>query len=152
MHERAANIFHESVDCMFFANFQIHFRKKQGAQKSRAIGEGTRRMYTEERPAFRAKRRYNLPFEMDLDWNAFIAAVGNQHPQAPLDKVLEIFSGIEDAALSYLLEIKWLQPGQALTDLMEVRRKAILDRAPEFIAAVNKHAAPEPITNENENE
>ncbi len=65
MHQQAAAAWHESVDCMFFAKFDQSFRKEKGAKKARATGDGKRIMFTEERPGFLAKSRFDLPSEME---------------------------------------------------------------------------------------
>jgi len=140
MDKRAAALLHESVDCMFFANFKNVYRKEKGAKKSKAEGDGTRRMFTEERPAFLAKSRFDLPFEMDLSWEAFIASVAKCVPlaKATEDKLLTLFKGHEDKAVAYLVHLKWLVEGQTLSDLLAAKRKPILSRPDDFMTAVEK--------------
>lgn len=148
MNKQAAAIFHESVDCMFFAAFKTVFRKEKGARKSKARGDGTRVIYTEERPAFMAKSRFDLPFEMDLSWDAFVTAAGACVPRASVDEIATVFKGIEAEATAYLVSIEWLAEGMTIADLPAAKRKPILAKKDSFIAAVRKFSTPEPETTE----
>lgn len=143
MNVEAAALFLESVDNMFFANYKTTYRKDKGAKKAKAYGEGRRVMFTEERPAFAAKSRFDLPFEMDLSWSGFVEAVANCVPMAKAtpDKLLELFKGMEGEALAYLVNIGWLNEGQSLADLRAVKRKPILSRPDDFLKAVRDFSA-----------
>jgi hypothetical protein len=158
MNNEAAALFLESVDNMFFANYRTTYRKEKGARKAKAYGEGKRVMFTEERPAFAAKSRFDLPFEMDLSWEEFTKAVAKCVPvaKATPDKLLALFKGMEAEALTYLIGIGWLREGQALADLPAAKRKPILSRSDDFLKAVREASAPQEeeeetiTTNENE--
>lgn len=141
MHQQAAAAWHESVDCMFFAKFDQSFRKEKGARKARATGEGKRVMFTEERPGFMAKSRFDLPAEMDLSWDDFAARAAVAKVHATQDDLARIFKGIEEDATAYLIAQGWLLEGQTFNDLKEAKRKPILNRADDFRAAVAKFAA-----------
>ena len=136
MSDRASDLLLESVDCMFFANFEQVASKEKGAKKAKMRGEGRRRMFTESRPAFAAKSRFPIPFEMDLSWDAFITAVAACVPKATTDELATLFKGREAEATAYLVNIGWLVEGQQLTDLLAVKRKPILSRKDEFLKAV----------------
>jgi AAA domain len=140
MDQRGAALLHESVDCMFFANFKTTSSKEKGAKKAKMSGDGRRRMFTEERPAFLAKSRFDLPFEMELSWDAFIEAVAKCIPTAKAteDKLLTLFKGNEIQATAYLVNIGWLEAGQELKDLLAAKRKPILSRPGDFLKAVEK--------------
>ena len=60
----AAKLVTENADIVFFV--QNH-KTVIGDDKKRAIGSGERFLYTEERPAFAAKNRFSLPFEIPFD-------------------------------------------------------------------------------------
>ncbi|MBK1883693.1 ATP-binding protein [Luteolibacter pohnpeiensis] len=143
MNERGAGLFHESVDNMFFANFKIATRKEKGSKKAKAFGEGHRVMFTEERPAFTAKSRFDLPFEMPLSWDEFAKAAAKILPieEATEDKLVTLFKGREDASTAYLTSIEWLVEGQDYTQLLAAKRKKILARPDDFIKAVDEFAA-----------
>ena len=144
MNDRAADLWREAVDCVLFANFETNFRKEQGAKKAKAFGEGKRVMFTERRPAFDAKNRFHLPFQMPLSWQAFAdaAAKAMPSPEDTEDKLAALFKGMEAEAFAYLLSIEWLEEGQPLTDIRAVNRKKILSRPDAFVAAVKKFAEP----------
>jgi len=81
LHTKAAALMQEYTDVVLFANYQtittsadVGFNKKT----TRALGSGLRRMHTSERPAFIAKNRYDLPYELPLDWRAFADAMPAQ--------------------------------------------------------------------------
>ena len=143
MNDRGAALLHESVDCMFFANFVTTATKEKGAKKAKMSGEGKRRIFTEERPAFLAKTRFDLPFEMDLSWQAFTDAVAKCVPQskATTDELVTLFKGREAEATEYLLSVGWLIEGQTLNDLLAAKRKPILSRKAEFLKAVEDFTA-----------
>lgn len=75
---RAAALLEEWADAVLFATFRVFTsREDVGFNRTvtRGIGDGTRVMYTEERPAFKAKNRYRLPPELPLDWSAFADSI-----------------------------------------------------------------------------
>ena len=143
MHQRSAALFHESVDCMFFANFKTFFRKAKGATKARATSTGERRVYTEERPAFLAKSRFDLPFEMPLSWADFAAAAAKQVTTASADELLVLLKGREDLAARYFISLGWIPEGAKAADLPAAKRKAVKNRAEEFLAALKEFEAKE---------
>jgi hypothetical protein len=136
MDQRAADLMLESVDTMMFANFEQIASKEKGAKKAKMRGEGRRRMFTEARPAFVAKSRFDIPFEMDLSWKAFADAITKCVPKATTDELAEMFKDREADATAYLVNIGWLVDGQQLTDLLAAKRKPILSRKAEFLKAV----------------
>lgn len=69
LHKSALPIFKDWVSAILFANFEVHSTKKDNREI--AIGVGDRKMYTERRPGFEAKNRFNLPKIMKFDFNEF---------------------------------------------------------------------------------
>ena len=65
----------EWADAVLFANYRTMTRKVDDGDRNTGIGTGERLMYTEERPAFQAKNRYNLPPELSFSWAAFTEAM-----------------------------------------------------------------------------
>lgn len=72
----ASAFLQEHSDIVLFANYKIGMtEEKKGDQKrKRAVGSGQRVLYTQERPAYAAKNRYNLPEQIPFDkegayWN-----------------------------------------------------------------------------------
>src|SRR5262245_59398757 len=73
INDKAAALVREAADAVLFARFETELVKTNG--KTRARGEGNRIMYTESRPGWDAKNRFNLPFVMPLDWKTFGDAI-----------------------------------------------------------------------------
>lgn len=70
LHEYVSALWREYVDCTFYAKFETLVAAKEG-EKVIVSGQGKRIMHTQARPHFQAKNRYNLPFEMPVDFRAF---------------------------------------------------------------------------------
>jgi hypothetical protein len=94
LHKRAAELASEWADIIFFANWEVFTVKTEvGFKKTvnRGTGSGRRILYSEERPAFKAKNRYGLPPRIELttpfDWAGFINFIsnGNVPITAPTD-------------------------------------------------------------------
>lgn len=69
LHKRAADLVQEWADVVGFAHYEIHtVAADVGFNKTvtRAVGAGNRVLSLEERPAFHAKNRYQLPAELPL--------------------------------------------------------------------------------------
>jgi AAA domain len=77
LHKMASALVQEHADMVLFANYKTSVTKTDVGMKkvNRGVGAGTRVIYTQERPAFLAKNRHNLPPELPLDWNALMNAV-----------------------------------------------------------------------------
>lgn len=74
INDKAAALVREAADAVLFARFETELVKANGS-KAKVRGEGNRIMYTESRPGFDAKNRFNLPFMMPLDWKTFGEAI-----------------------------------------------------------------------------
>lgn len=82
LHKRLTAYVDHWSDAVLFANYKSHVVKdKEGfAERRRAVGVGERTLFTERRPAFRAKNRYGLPAEIPLSWEAFEAGIDAAAP------------------------------------------------------------------------
>lgn len=72
LHKSAAAKIQEHSDMVLFTNYYVGVKKEDvgfNGERKRAIGNGDRILYTEERPAFLAKNRYGLPAEIPFDKN-----------------------------------------------------------------------------------
>lgn len=80
LHKLASAKAQEHADMVLFANFKTSVTSVDVGMKKvkRGVGGGTRVMYTQERPAFLAKNRHNLPAELPLDWNALTGAMASE--------------------------------------------------------------------------
>jgi hypothetical protein len=66
-HADVAKRVHNWADIVFFGNYKVFTTKEDmGFNRERTLGsgKGDRVIYTQERPAFLAKNRYDLPFEL----------------------------------------------------------------------------------------
>lgn len=62
----------EYSDIVLFANYQVTVIKEEkhfNKERKRAVGSDERILYTQERPAYKAKNRYGLPEEIPFDKN-----------------------------------------------------------------------------------
>ena len=101
LQDKASALIREAVDCVLFANFEV-YTKLDANKKTKAFGDGTRKMYTERRPGFDAKNRDNLPFELPLSYVDFSnAKAGNGVvvPEELIKSVIELSVQIKDEAL-----------------------------------------------------
>lgn len=66
LHKLASALLLEHSDIVLFANHIVNITKSQDgfSKRTRAIGDGERVLYTEERPSFIAKNRFSLPPEI----------------------------------------------------------------------------------------
>lgn len=79
VNKKSAAWLYRWADCILFANFKRAAVQKTetGFNKStrRAVGTGQRFLYTEKRPAHPGKNRYQLPYELPLDFSKFKEAM-----------------------------------------------------------------------------
>lgn len=80
LHHKAASMIIDRVDCVLFVT-QKTYASENKTGKMKAYGDGSRIIYTENRPAFVAKNRFNLPFEMPLSWEDFELGCKSQKPK-----------------------------------------------------------------------
>lgn len=80
LHQKAAEFLRDRVSCVLFATYKTYLHEKE-SQKTKAYGDGSRVVYTEKRPAFIAKNRFNLPFEIPLNFDDFDLACKAQKPK-----------------------------------------------------------------------
>ncbi len=71
LHKLAAAKIEEWADLVLFANFKTHVNSTD----KKVVNNSERVIYTVDRPAWRAKRRYNLPDELPMDFNALLDAI-----------------------------------------------------------------------------
>jgi hypothetical protein len=71
MHRKASDLITESMDALLFAKNDVAISKDSQTKKVTAMGDGTRVLFTEHRPAFDAKNRYGLPPQIALSWDDF---------------------------------------------------------------------------------
>lgn len=78
LHKGATAIVQEWADAVLFANYKTYVQstdKGFNQKVNKGIGTGERVMYTEERPSYYAKNRYQLPPELPFSYANFEAAM-----------------------------------------------------------------------------
>jgi hypothetical protein len=75
LHSRAQAVYVDWVSAVLFANYVVHAQSGTNTDRTFAMGEGERVMLTEKRPGHIGKNRFNLPYEMPLDFKAFESAL-----------------------------------------------------------------------------
>ncbi len=102
LHKKAAAMFREYVDYLFFANFEV-IAKKEG-NKTRAFGDGLRLIFTERRPGFDAKSRSPMPFYMPLSYKAFEEALNdNRTPEDVRKEIAALMEDVTDEAFKKMV-------------------------------------------------
>jgi hypothetical protein len=77
LNPKATNLLYRHADIVGFANYKVMTTSTgEGIKKTtRGIGTGDRILHLEERPAYYAKNRFDLPAELPLDWQAINEAI-----------------------------------------------------------------------------
>lgn len=129
LHHKAAAILVERVECVLFAKYFTHIEEKEGASKVKAYGDGTRVVFTDNRPSFLAKNRFNLPFMMpfkkDSSWQDF--------EQACIASQNRSISQIKENILKLLPEVK----DKETKEKIEARLKEVGDD-PKMLIAIEE--------------
>jgi hypothetical protein len=73
LHAKAQSIFVDWVSAVLFANYSITKKDNDNSDKVFAMGHGTRVLFTDKRPGYLAKNRYDLPHQLDLEFADFFA-------------------------------------------------------------------------------
>lgn len=74
LHTKATALVEEHSDCVMFANYKTHTVEEDigfNQKRTRAVGGTQRLLFTQERPAYYAKNRYNFPESIVLDDNSW---------------------------------------------------------------------------------
>jgi hypothetical protein len=101
LQDKASALIREFVDCVLFANFET-YTKLDANKKTKAFGDGTRKMYTERRPGFDAKNRFNLPQELPLSFADYMTAKNGSEKVVPenlLKSINELMAQLSDEEL-----------------------------------------------------
>jgi hypothetical protein len=88
LQKSASALVQEHVDALLFANYMVSTTKADAGfnrKAVRGVGNGTRHLYTIERPAFLAKNRYNMPDRIPLEWAAVEGYVPYYSGQKAID-------------------------------------------------------------------
>jgi hypothetical protein len=140
----SASVWRESVDCVLFANFANSLVKERGSSKIYGTGDGKRVIYTERRPAYDAKNRFNLPEQLPLDWKAFEEAVKASASQAntTVKQLLNVIEGKLPEAKAFFVAKGWLEEDQDISELSKQHIALVLSHKETFLKQLNKQTTP----------
>lgn len=102
----------QNCDNVFFGRFEVNLVKDQ-AGKSKGVSEGERVMYTSFRPAFDAKNRLNLPFELKMDYATYAKACDENQPKGA-DAIISDINGLLVKVKEVNLELYKMIAGEKL--------------------------------------
>lgn len=114
LNEKASALFREFVDSVLFANYET-FLKSNDQKKVKGLGDGSRKIYTQRRPAFDAKNRAGLPFELPLSWESFYEACQSGNPKE-INTVRENINSLLENILDETLKGKVIASVEAAKD------------------------------------
>lgn len=125
LHHKAASYLGDRVECVLFVNYET-FVKVDDNNKARAFGEGARVMYTEHRPAFVAKNRFNLPFKLPLSFEDFDQAArsgDSKPPEVIKANIDEMIKQITDEKIKQKAAQKLSEIGSDPRQLVQLENK-----------------------------
>lgn len=84
LYDKAAELLQEHSDLVIFCNYRVIVQQKDAGgfnnKVNKAVGGQQRFMYTQERPAFHAKARYDMPAEILMEKGKAFAALAPYIP------------------------------------------------------------------------
>ena len=83
IHKQAAGLWKEWCDAVLFARYEDLTTKDARTKHVRGVSTGSRIIHTAHHAAYDAKNRYDLPEEMPLSWDEFLASVQAKAPAEP---------------------------------------------------------------------
>ncbi len=96
LHAKAQAVFVDWVSAVLFANHVAAPKEGVNSDRVFAMGHGQRIVYTEKRPGFLAKNRYNLPYSMNLEFGEFFDGYNAFYDESEPDpkRVLDMIAGL----------------------------------------------------------
>ncbi len=129
LHSKAANLLVDRAECVLFANYLTGLDDK--GLKTKAYGDGTRTIYTEFRPAFTAKNRFDLPFSIKFDeafgFAEFDALCNPEKtsdtPELVKQQIAELMKQVKDKEILKKVETHVKSVGEDLRKLIAAKNK-----------------------------
>lgn len=133
LHAKAAGLLVDRVDSVLFVNHKTYLHAKDG-ERNKALGDGSRVVYTEGRPAFMAKNRYNMPLEIPLSWADYVDACEKQQVKSPEDllkNITSMLAEVKDAEMKKKIaaHVEKVKASAAELSKVENRLKTIVSAA-----------------------
>lgn len=131
LNEKSCAIMTQALDALLYSTYEMWTKKQDG--KMKGFGEGARVIYTENRPGYLAKNRFNLPHTINMGWEEFTSAVDaakNPDNGSLKTKISEMLTIINDSKLTPIV-IK------SSEDADHVKLRKIIDKLSIRIEALN---------------
>jgi hypothetical protein len=134
IHKKIKPVFEDWVSAILFANFELYRAERDSDGKEYAIGDGERRIFTEERPSHIAKNRFKLDYELPLDFKTFARAVAGYYKDAPKKELTEPKNEVNDEAKELHFQIKEMLSNvpEQVSSKVEVAYKRAKDNVQEL--------------------
>lgn len=97
--QKFGQIITANADHVFFCAYKIDFAKDSKTKRTQAFGSGDRAIYTSWRPGHEAKTRYEIPYEVDLDYQALMNAIQEAKPKTSseiIDSITALLAKADD--------------------------------------------------------
>jgi len=124
---KAGALMTEFVDTMLFANNEVYVKADRDPKKTRAFGDGVRVMYTERRPAFEAKNRFSLPFQLPLSFHEYERAIEEKTGEKPEVLIASITDAMRELepALQAQVKARLEKVGTDRARLIDLKNKVL---------------------------
>lgn len=105
VHQKVQSLFVDWVSAVLFANYVAHKKEGDNTDKIFAMGHGDRTIFTAKRPGHLGKNRYNLPYEMSMEFAEFNDAYSNfyagkaRSPDEIRAEAIGLLTNVQDEAL-----------------------------------------------------
>lgn len=128
LHQKAQAVFVDWVSAVLFANYIVHQQQGTNTERAFAFGEGERVLLTSKRPGHLAKNRFNLPYEMPLEFNVFNEAYSSFFDDGPnadgLSKsIAGLIENIEDPELKQKVSVQFISAGMDMKKLGKIEQR-----------------------------
>lgn len=123
--DKVASIIKDLSDNVFFATYKVYVTEAESG-KTKAVGDGQRVMFTEWRPAFDAKNRQSLPFELPLSYDAYkTASLSKYAPSAQEleESIGQMLPAIKDGALAEKVHMSVKDAKGDVTKLVAIKAR-----------------------------
>jgi hypothetical protein len=131
LHQKTSNVWSDWVSAIFFASFITYKSEDDNSPKQFAIGAGERVMYTERRPSFTAKNRYDLPPTLPLEFGAFYTAFkafydGKEKSADELrQSIIGLMENVADVELKKKIEKSVEEAKNDVTKLKTIQKRMV---------------------------
>jgi hypothetical protein len=89
LNPKASGLIKEWPSAVLFARYETYTHTDKN-KRTRAVGDGSRIISTEPRPAWDAKNRYGLPEEIPLSWAEFESCARSRAPVEPVKATADL--------------------------------------------------------------